>query len=299
MLSSQDTPPQGKVLLLRILAARAATAQRDAVFAHLADDAPIVRAEAAKSLERVATPDDAPRLVELALSARDDAEQSACLKALVTVAAQIPDADRRADPVLAALPKTAGAKRVALLRTLPKLAGQKSLDAIAAETKTVDKASRDAAIRALGEWPDLSAAPLLLDLARRPETPLAQHVIALRAVVQSTSAVKVPADQKVKLLSDAMATARRPDEKKLILAAASTEHTPAALDLAASALTDDDLQAEAVLAVIKIATPVDKSFPGLKGEATINALQKAIPLCPDAKAKSDAEKYLATLHRKN
>jgi hypothetical protein len=50
--------------------------------------------------------------------------------------------------------------------------------------------------------------------------------------------------------------------------------------------------------VIKIAIPQD-NFRGLKGEKTVAALKKSIPLCPDPTAKANAEKYLSTLRPNN
>jgi len=71
-----------------------------------------------------------------------------------------------------------------------------------------------------------------------------------------------------------------------------------ALALATAALDDASIKTEAALAVIKIAAPLEKGQKGLTGPAVAPALEKAIPLCPDATSKQAAEKYLATLRKK-
>jgi HEAT repeat protein len=292
-----DLPASAKVAVIDALAARSASAHRNVVLAAAASDDGAVRLAALKAIERVAAPGDLPAIIELAMSAKSDADESAALKSAVTLATQIDPAEARADALLAVLPKAQAAKRAALLRAVARLGGAKALAAVSADLKSDDKAVKDAALRALADWPDDSAVEPLLSIAQS-DAPLAQQVIAIRGVTQVLKNSKSPSAQKVKLYGRALAAAKRPEEKKLVLAALATERTAESLDLAASLLNDEALKSEAALAVIKIAAPLERGQKGLTGPKVVEALTAAIPLCPDAAAKSGAEKYLASMQRK-
>jgi hypothetical protein len=114
-------------------------------------------------------------------------------------------------------------------------------------------------------------------------------------VLKNATTLSAPA--RVKAYSQALAIASRPEERKMILGALASERGQDAFDLAAGALELPGVQAEASLAVIKIALPQGKGQPGLKGPAVAAALKKAIPDCPDGALKEDARRYLATLEK--
>jgi HEAT repeat protein len=293
-----DLPAPAKIAAIDVLAARSAAAHCSAVLSAAASDDAGVRLAALRAIERVASSAEVTAVIDLAIIAKSDADEAAALKSAVALAAQIEPVDARADAFLAALPSAQGAKRAALLRSLARLGGAKALAAVSADLKSDDKAVKDAALRALADWPDDSAVAPLLEVAKS-DAPLAQQVIAIRGVTQVLKNSKSSSADKVKLYGQALASAKRPDEKKLVLAALSSERTAESLDLAASLLSDESLKGEAALAVIKIAAPLERGQKGLTGAKVIEALKLAIPLCPDASAKSAAERHLASLERRN
>ncbi|HYE20933.1 MAG TPA: hypothetical protein VEA69_20980 [Tepidisphaeraceae bacterium] len=290
-----------KVVIVDALATRAdpaaATAGplKDAILAQLASTDAGVPAAAAKVMERLAGPADAPKLIDLAMSATADNVEQGALRAAATAMGQV-TGDAKAEPFLAALAKAPATKRAALHKALARLAGPKALAAVAADLKSDDAAVKDGAIRALADWADESAAAALLEVAAgnhaaKPN----QQVLAVRGVITLARNAKAESAEKVKLLGQTIKAATRPDEKKLALAALASERTTAALDLAAGLLDDDALRPEAALAVVKIAAPTEKGQKGLTGPTVAPALTKALPHCPDAAAKQAGEKYLKTL----
>jgi hypothetical protein len=250
-------------------------------------------------MERIGDEGDVPRLVELALSARDEPEEQAALRAAVAAGADQKNADRRAQPLLDALAKAQGPKRAALSRALARIGGQKALDAIAADLKSNDNAVREGAVRALAESTDSAAVVPLLSVATAKATPLPQQVIALRGVVNVTKASQMSPEEKVNAYGQALAAARRAEEKKLVIGALAGERTPQSLDVVAPLLDDETLKAEAALAVVKIVAPLERRQRGLTGDKAYESLKKAIPLCSDTSAKADAERYLNRIAPKN
>lgn len=287
-------PPRSRVALLEILAARRAKAQAEAVFTAAKDEDRTVRREAIKTLGDVASEKDLPRLVDLLLNAGNSAERSAAQKSVAAAAKRIPDPEKRADTILAAVEKATGDQRGNLLRVLAQVGGRKALQTVLAEAKSADEALKDAAVRALSEWEDVAAAPELLNVARTSEN-TAHQVLALRGYVRLAGTPKLSPEQKVQMLKDAMAAAKRSEEKKLVLGGLGEVRTIEALALAAPCLDDPALQTEAALAVAKIACPHDKNDQGLTDPAVAAPLRKAIGFIKDENILKQAREHLGAI----
>lgn len=287
-------PVKTKVALLDILGARMARQHAPVALAQSAAADEPVRMAALRALGRIAREQDAAALVKWSLDAKDDAEETAALKAVVTAAAQGKDVDARSAELLKALPSATGAKRGAIVRTLGRVGGAPALTAVTAELKSKDKAHREAAVRSLADWPDAAAAPALLELARE-EKELTPHVLALRGLVNVIKNSPLSPADKVRRYGDALAAARRVDEKKLVLGTASAERVPEAVALVAPSLDDEALKAEAALAVVKIVVPQRSREKVVTGPGVKEALAKAVPLCPDANLKQKGKQFLETM----
>ena len=287
--------PKAKAALLELLAARGATAHKDAVLKQAADADNAVRLAAFKAMEKLGGDQDAPRLIELAIAAKSDADAAAALKAAAACAAHIADADHRADAFVAALATAQGPRRTSLEKAVAKVGGASALAMVVADLKSDDQPTREGALAALADWQDAAAITPLLEAAKN--TDATQQVTAIRGVVQvlRASTTLSPAD-KAAAYSKAMSAAQRPEEKKMILGALASERGQEIFDLAATLLDEEGLKPEASLAVIKTSLPQPKGQGGLKGAKVIEALKKAIPTCPDGGLKADAQRYLNTLN---
>ena len=301
---------RSRVALLEVLAARRAKAQVKAAFAATGDKDSSVRVAALKALGDLADEKHLPKLIELLLNAKPGREQSAAQKTVVVVSEEIEDPERRAEPVLSAMAKTTGNQRGVLLKAAARIGGKKALETVLADMSSVDAKTQDAAVRALADWRDESAAADLLVIACGSKNPLHQ-VLALRGYVRVVGdAVKLSDAQKVRMLKDALAASKRAAEKKSVLARLADVRTIESLKLAAPCLDYDALKREAAAAVIKIACPKPeprrrrsrKKKPedkGLVGKEVVAALKKAIPLCTDAKARERAQEHLDTIPQPN
>jgi HEAT repeat protein len=287
-------PAAARAALLDLLAARLAKPHLDAVLQATADKDANVRVAAIQALGVLGDAATMPKLVELLLAAEQSRERTTAQRVLADLAARQADAEKRADAVLAALGAAQGEKRVLLLQTLARLGGAKALAAVVADTKSAEAAIQDGAIRSLAEWTDPSAAPELLNVVRTSEK-LPHQVLALRGFVRIVGeAAAMPAGEKVSLLKDALAAARRPEEKKLVLGGLGGVRTVEALQVVAPCLEDPALAEEAAAAAVRIACPQDQ-HKGLRGPEVAAAIEKVAAITQNADLRTKAQNHLKTL----
>ena len=166
--------------------------------------------------------------------------------------------------------------------------GTKALAAVRAALKDENAQIKDAAIRALSGWPDVTVLDDLLDLATTaPEAN--QKIIALRGYVRLVGLPsKRPPAAALKMYQQAMAAATRPDEKKLILGGLGQVRHVEAMKMAEGCLGDKALTEEAAAAVVNIAKAIGKAH---KAEAA-QALTKVTQESKDKRVRRDAANLL-------
>jgi HEAT repeat protein len=250
---AQDPDAKVRAEALRSLGARR-TAEALPVALKAAEDADAgVRAEAFRTLGALATADTTPALVNLLVKTREGNERDAAVAAAVAAARQIPDAGVQADPVVSAYANATAAGKTGLLAALGRLGGAKALEAIRAALKDADEKVKEAAVRGLCEWPDASAAPELLALAKGAANETHQ-VLALRGYIRVAGLPSErPAAETLKLYQSALEAAKRVEEKRMVLGGLGEVKDLAALNLLETFLADAALKEEAGAAAVKIA----------------------------------------------
>jgi HEAT repeat protein len=287
-------PPAPRKALIEALASRKASEHVETVFAQANDADGGVRVAAIKALEHTAGPDHLPRIVALVLAAQDDAERSVARSVVVSVAKQIAEPEARIAPVVASLDGAPADKGVHLLPLFPEIAGQPALNAVVARTTAPDAAIKNAAVEALGSWPDAAAlAPLLAVV--KTDSDAGHQATAMGGYVRLVDAAKKPPKEAVKLYADALATAKRPDEKKVVLAVLGEVHAVEALQLAATYLDDESLKADAAGTAVSIACPQDEKDDGLLGADVANILKRAIAATDDEALRKQAQDHIASM----
>lgn len=216
---------------------------------------PAVRALIFKALSNVVKGEDLPALAAVVARTSDASDEAA--GAILAAAAQIPDADQRADAVVAACGKATGPGKLALWTVLGRLGGPKALEVLRAGVKDPDEEARKAAIRALGLWPDTGAAEDLLALAKSAPDETMQ-VLALRGYVRLAGLAKERPAEAVKMLRTALETAKRPDEKKLALSGLGEVFDLTALKMIEPLLDDPTLKDEAAAAAVNVGAEIAK-----------------------------------------
>jgi len=288
-----NAPPVAKKALIEVLAARRARAHADLIWEAVKSGNEVVRPAALTALESVIREEDLPRTIDLLLSAASPAEVSSIQNALAAAAGLIPDPERRADLILAALGKEKGARRTDLIRPLARIGGAKALQAVAVETESSDPKVRTEAVYALSQWPDMGASEVLLDIVRTAAD--RKHAyLAVQGYVRLVNASEMPADQKLDLLKGALETAKEANEKSLVVSALSGIRTKESLRTALFLLSDPVLRAKAAESAARIAMPVpgDKGFAGIE---TARFLKKASAFLEDEWIREQVERRAADI----
>lgn len=265
-------PPQAQAGLLNALSRRGSRIAIPVLFAGARSTETLVARAGIQGLGRVATPAELPAMIDLYAGLapgpqRDDAEAS-----LAQILERMPDVAGRTQAVCAKLNAAdTPSVRLALLRLLPLAGGAEALQAARRAATDADEAVRDAAIRALAEWPAPDAADDLISLYR--DSPVATHQsLALRGLVRlARDANALPSTDWIDRYRQLLEAARNDDDRRLILGALGGCHHPDALALALEQRQHAAVLPEADQAVKSIANAI-RSAHSREVEAALKAL---------------------------
>ncbi|MCY3017978.1 MAG: hypothetical protein NTW87_02960, partial [Planctomycetota bacterium] len=144
-----------------------------------------------------------------------------------------------------------------LLGVLGRVGGKNSLEALRAGLKDKDEKVVDASLRAMAKsWPDAACLDDLLNMAKTAATDV-HKIVALQGYVRVAGlpSGRSAADT-LKLYQAAMEVAKRPEERKSVLAGLGDVKSAAALEIVAGCLADEAVKGEAEAAAVKIAKEI-------------------------------------------
>lgn len=288
--SMQNSQPTVRPLLIEVLSDRNAVSAVPALLTESANaDSKISRA-AFRALARLAEPKDLPALLGLLVKSQDSGGSKDAERAVIAVSRKMMDENTRADVVLATL---SAEKRVpvkcSLMRVLGGIANSKALDTLTAASRQTDPTLRDAAVRTLVQWPNESAANILLEIYTDSQNQI-HRLLALRGFARLLA---LPAEDRhpvesLELCRRAMNKTRSPDEKKLVLSGLSNVAHPDALTMAEAFLEIEAVRAEAAMAVMKISVAIGQTHP----DKAKTAMEKVLSLAQTAPLREQAEETL-------
>ena len=242
-----------------------------------ADTQPKVRGEAYKSLAMIAGSDAVPRLVERIKNLKDEGDQKMAEAALVAAATRsAKDSPAQAVYIMGKMEGATPQAQASLLRALGSIGDPVALPAIDKALAGKDATLVDAAVRALSDWPTPEPAAQLIKLAKSSNEQTRQ-VLALRGYVRMAgqTAEQSPA-KAIEMYKQAMAAAKRPEEKKLVLGGLGAVNDPAGFALIKPALADKALSQEAQVAQLKLADQLAIAAPDAARKA-VEAVLAAKP----------------------
>jgi HEAT repeat protein len=262
--------PKVKVELIRSVGQRNIPDAVETILKTADDPDKEVRLESIKVLKDIAQPSYLPKLVDILVNAKSEAELKEAGK-LVSVTAR--SAKNPAAAILKVFDSVKDANvRCALVEILGSIGDANSLSALRTSLSDANATVQTAAVRALSNWPSAAPAADLLKVAKSSSSQT-NRTLALRGYVRLVGLdSNRPAEETVKMLSDAFVLAANADEKKLVLSALANVKGIESLNMAASYLDDPALHQEAAAAVIKIAESAIKTNP----DQTKAVLQKVI-----------------------
>lgn len=171
---------EARVALMNAAVARGLSGLTPVLVKSAGDAEPRVRAAALKVLGRSGEVSAYPQLVALLGGADSEAVEGA----VKNMGRRMTDHAARLDPLLARLreAQASALTQVAVLRTLSPLGGEDALAPVQERLASPDTAVRDAAVRALVEWPDAAAVPHLKKVAEDPTSSVTHRTLAARAL---------------------------------------------------------------------------------------------------------------------
>jgi HEAT repeat protein len=235
-----------------------------------------VRSAAVQAIGILGSDAHAAHLVGLLQEAQDAKERENIEMALLAI---IGRTGARTVPALLPLAhNTDSAMRIIALRLLASAGGPDALAAVKAAVEDKDSTVQDEAVRTLSTWPnnwpeDSGVAEPLLALAKSGSKPSYQ-VLALRGYLQYVQGNKqLKDDEKVSKVTDVSPLIKRPEEKRLAIAAIGGVPTPGALELLVTFAAEPAIAEDACSAIVKLA---GSNLPGVSKEQRQRALQVAV-----------------------
>jgi HEAT repeat protein len=174
--------------------------------------------------------------------------------AVQSVASRAGDKSAAAKKVVARLNNANAQETAMLLELLTALGGEEGLAAVSSRVKSDREETRDAAVRALANWPEFAAVPQLLAIAKDPNGSRVHNVLATQGVARLVkTSDKEAAQARVDAAVAGMEAAKRDEEKKLLISSLASVPSPASAEALKSCLKDAKFQAEASLAGVTLA----------------------------------------------
>jgi hypothetical protein len=232
--------------LLLAVSERRIFAAKSAVASFLGAASPRLRLQAVKGLRTIGTPSDIPAVLDLVLISGEGAELQETQTTAAVLAMKIANPEGRSNTVYARMAEEkSSAGRARLIAVLGRIGDDSALPRVRAGLADSDADIVDAATRALAAWPTGTPIEDVWTIAKT-STNETHKLLALQGFIRMTAAAKYRRpDAAVDDLKLAFESARRPEEKRLVLAALPTFACAEALKLAKTIGADPAVKAEA------------------------------------------------------
>ena len=257
-----------RATLIDVYSQRLGPAADPTLFAETGNADPVIAKAAYRALARTAAPADLPVLLQKLTTVSDPGVRAEVESAASQTLARVDDASKRSSAVTAALNQAKSVEaRCSLLGLLPACGDRTALDALNGACGDTDPRTREAAIRALADWPDSSAWQPLAELYRKPPSESLRGT-ALRGLVRIAGEENSRADSHLaERYMELLQGAHTDTDLKLILGALGGAARPETLQLAVPLLSNPSVRPEATVAVRKIAEAIKLQYPVAAKEA--------------------------------
>lgn len=255
------------------------------------DDDPAEYAPALNGLRGIADPDetDLSRLVGLLLKTKPGKHRDEVEKTILIVCEKLPAGADRSELVLASLAAVDRTQTSKYLPLLGRLGGPKALVMIQASLRSTDRGEKEAAIRALCNWPNADVADRLLELAKGSDNRTYRRW-ALRAYIRViTLRSDRPEAKTLAMLQESVKLAQRADDIRLALERASTVRAFPTVTWIAQYLDDPEFDQAACEAIVELAHHRFLRHPNMDRFGPI--LEKVGRISEDPAVKERAKRY--------
>lgn len=215
-----------------------------------------VRRAALKAASGISGSDQLPVLVQLALKPKSPDDLDTIVGAIRSTLVNVEDKAGFTQSLLQQLGPAQPAQKGVLFQLLSINGGTEALGAVRSAVDSPDPQVHAAALRALTDWPDFTAARPLIEIAAKSSTSLTDSVLALKGGARLIrSSYSTPLSERVPLCLAAYDSARRDEERREVVSVMGTLRSAAIgeklLEIAAK---NPGLRTEAGTAAGQVAT---------------------------------------------
>jgi HEAT repeat protein len=250
----QSSDASDRMTTLGVLASRHTMAALPTLVRLVGGTDTALATEAAKALGVMGQGPQLPALTATIVATDNTQLRAACEEAGRAICTRAQDKTAGADVVLGALGQAQQpSAKAALLRLLGYTAGPAPLAAVVKAMGDNNAEVHQAAFRTLVGWPDATAVPQLVELARRaPDS--ADAIVALRdGCLRLAAMEEVPMNDRLAAYRSVLEVARRPEEKRQAISGLAEIPSFGSLDLLKGCCKDTTLKNEAIPAAIRVA----------------------------------------------
>lgn len=238
-----------KIALIDIIAQRRATEHADLIFNETRSSDGAVRLAAAKALAKVATQKDTDKIAELLHNASDAALTKAYQDAATSVVLLQPTKVEQIATTEKLMQRAANNRHL-YYNVLSDIGGKDALNTVLNSYKNGTEKEKLAALKAISAWKDDAALDALYEISKTSTGD--NKNLELNSFIAGINKSKNKTDQKVLMFRNAMELAETLQQKRNILSGISQNSTLQALTFVAKYFDDEQLQQNAVQAVINI-----------------------------------------------
>lgn len=246
--------PENRAVAIGLLGERQVSGIAEKLVAYAAEEDEKVSAAALKALGDVASANDVASLAGLLAGAKSVEARKSGEAALKSALGKAADKEAAAKLVVEKLNGAQPEGKLALIRTLSGAGSATALKAATEAAQATDDTVREAGIRTLSNWPNFEAGAPLLEVASKADLPMPQYVLAMAGAIRLVKESKsAPLDKRTELCLAVLDKARRPDEKKMAIAALGSLPGPQASDRLLKLVQEPEFKVEAGLAAMELA----------------------------------------------
>lgn len=288
---------QGKLrrVLIEVVGQRQIHEAIPAVVTSLDNNNADIRGEAVRTIGIIGDDKQADDLVELLQETDDPKQQAEIEKALLSISGRSGD---KCLPHLRPLTRSNDNQlNIIGLHAMAVIGGSEALQTVESAIENAEPPVQDEAVRILSTWPnnwpeDDDAGEALLALAGSAEK-LSHQILALRGYLQYVRGnKKLSNEQKAAKVKDLQFHIKRPEEKRLAIAALADAPSAEGLDMLRDLAKEEAVAEEAYSGIAKIA---GRHIQGVSKEDRREALQMVIENSKNGRTKQTAQKALGAM----
>lgn len=212
------------------------------------------------------------------LKSSEGSDAEAAERALQTACIRMSDREATAAELATAMNGVPTVTKARIVRILGAMGGPKALQTIASAAKSDDAELQDVGTRVLGEWMTTDAGPVLLEVTKSPIADK-YRVRALRGYLRIARQQKMPDAERIAMVRQGLALAKRSEERELALDALKRCPSAESIILASALLDDAGVRDRAVETAIFIGEKIKDKDPA----AAKTAAEKALKVAPPGK----------------